>query len=151
MKKTAITSLLAVLLLIFGASSAFAATAMEPDSASNPNKFYGEGDWFYGTLPDFSDIDYYSYTNNTGGVKYFYLYLENVDDPSLDYRIWSIGVSGWPPGSTSIYFDQVGRKCWSVVVPAGGELRVSVRASNTAMVHPTSKYLIMLNDVPPAP
>src|SRR5690606_16121978 len=102
------------------------------------------------TIHEFADKDYYAWTNDTGSTKTYFVYLENIDDPSLDYEIKSVGISGWPPGSSSLYFDQVGRECWAVTVPADGELRVTVGARNVSSVHLTSTYEITLKNVPPA-
>lgn len=150
MKKITMT-LLAAIMLTVGATSAFAAIAHEPDSPSNPNRFWAPNDYFTGTLTDFFDIDYFYYFNDTGSTKTYFVYLYNVDHPSLDYRISSIGVGGPTPGSATLLFDQVGRECWAVTVPANGQIDFTVRAENVNMVNPTSRYEVVLRSVPPAP
>lgn len=150
MRKIAMT-LLAFVMIVAGSSSAFAATAMEPDSSSNPNIFYAPNDYFTGTISSYSDTDYFRWTNDTGSAKTYWVYLYNLDDPSLDYWIYSVSVSGSSPGSFSQYFDQMGRECWTVYVPANSVLNVEVRASDPSKVNPTSRYEIVLRSVPPAP
>lgn len=155
-KKISIMTLLAAMLLIFGASSAFAGSPIgnpDDDSASDPNVFYGVNDYFQGTLPSYSDIDYFHWHNDTGSDKSYYIYLYNVDDASLDYRVNSIAIGGSVPypGVANLVFDQEGRECWSVFVPANADLDVTVRAQNILKVHPTSLYEIILMSTPPFP
>ncbi|WP_147310128.1 hypothetical protein [Cohnella phaseoli] len=150
MRKIAMT-LLVFVMIVAGSSSAFAATAMEPDSSSNPNIFYAPNDYFTGTISSYSDTDYFRWTNDTGSAKTYWVYLYNLDDPSLDYWIYSVSASGSSPGSFSQYFDQMGRECWTVYVPANSVLNVEVRASDPSKVNPTSRYEIVLRSVPPAP
>lgn len=150
MKKITMT-LLTILMLALGASSAIADPAHETDSGSNPNRFWGANDYFTGTLTDYWDIDYFYYYNDTGSTKTYFLYLYNLDDPSLDYRFHTIGVGGPTPGYSSVYFDQVGRKCWAITVPANGEITATVRGRTVSTVNPTSRYEIILKSVPPAP
>jgi hypothetical protein len=152
-KRITIMILLAVMLLSLGAPSAFANPPDKPGGSANPYIFYGVNDYFQDTLPAFSDIDYFRWHNDTGSDKSYYVYLYNVDDPSLDSQIWSMSIGGSVsyPGSASVYFDQVGRECWAVFVPANATLDIQVRAKNALLVHPTSLYEIILMATPPIP
>jgi len=87
-KKITIMTLLAMLLLSISVSSAFASgNVKKTSSPSNPNVFYGVGDFFTGTLSSYSDIDYFRWHNDTGNDKTYFLYLFNLDNPELDYQI----------------------------------------------------------------
>lgn len=153
MKKIAMT-MFAAFMLTTGATSVFAfGNAFEPDSQSNPNVLVGPGDYFYGTIPDFSDTDFFRWHNDTGSDKTYFVYLQNIDNPALDYRVNAISIGGNVPypGNASLVFDQVGRECWAVFVPANATMDVTVRASTFFNVDPTSRYQISLLSTQPFP
>ncbi|MFC0211902.1 hypothetical protein ACFFK0_05460 [Paenibacillus chartarius] len=165
MKKKLATILSTIVLSMAFSTSAFAGAttnlAQEKDGYTTPtsftfkegeaNSFYGIGDWYHGTFSQYEDHDYFYWKNDTGNGRVFYVYFDvnynGVNNNYLDYGIRSISTTGFGASASKLY-DQTGRECWQVYLPAGSELKVDVAPTYYSMVDPNAHYEIDLFNNP---
>ncbi|NOV01290.1 hypothetical protein [Paenibacillus planticolens] len=147
MKRKVVTVLAAFAVFMSLTSSAFARPALpEPDSASNPNIFYGVGDYFTGTFANFDDIDYFQWTNDTGSARTVFLYFWQPNYTTLNYGINSVGISGGSaPGASTRLWSANGRENWQLYVPAGAKVTVTTRSYTYSGTDPSVPYELLLN------